>query len=127
MFRKNLVKINAIILSTIIFAFIFGCSRKNDVPQNVVPPFISDVQVINITTSQATVTWLTLEPATSQVDYGLDTNYYEGVFNSKAVSDHSVILRDLFSGKTYHFQIQSVDTKGKLVTDIDRTFTTLAQ
>ncbi|MFH1239576.1 MAG: fibronectin type III domain-containing protein [bacterium] len=122
--EKHLTKINLILASIIIFNVLVSCSKTSPVAQEVIPPFISAVQAINVTASAATINWLTREPTTSQIDYGLDSSYSAGVFNSKLVTSHRVNLRDLQPGKTYHFNVYGVDSNSTLVCDVDRTFTT---
>ncbi|MFC1782470.1 choice-of-anchor Q domain-containing protein, partial [Planctomycetota bacterium] len=57
------------------------------------PPVISQVQTSNITSSEATVTWLTHVPATSLVEYGLDTSYdYVTDLDTNLVTVHTIQL-----------------------------------
>ena len=123
---KYLIRVHLIliIVAAIIFNVLIGCGKKSLMSQEVVPPFISQIQAVNVTSSQATITWLTREPATSQIDYGPDTNYSAGVFNSKLVTNHSVNIRSLEPGQTYHFNVYGVDANSNVVCDTDRIFTT---
>lgn len=91
-----------------------------------VAPEITNISVINLSVKSATVTWHTSEPSTSEVDYGLNTNYVLNVTDSTLTKDHSVALRkqDLVGHKTYHFQIKSVDADGNLAFSKDLTFKT---
>jgi hypothetical protein len=93
-----------------------------------VAPEITNISVINLSVKSATVTWHTSEPSTSEVDYGLNTNYVLNVTDSTLTKDHSVALRqqDLVGHKTYHFQVKSVDADGNLAFSKDLTFKTEA-
>ncbi len=122
---KDLTKINLGVLLILVCVFIFGCSRKDKVIENISQPNISNVQVINIGDSYATITWRTDEPLTSHVEYGIDIDYFSGVFNSKPVVLHSITLTNLIPSTTYHFQIKGTTITGNLITDIERTFRTL--
>lgn len=116
-----------IVILLLIVLLIAGCSKKDMVTKTVSPPSISHVQAVNITASEATVTWFTDEPATSHIEYGPDVIYYAGVFNSKSVTNHSVVLNNLSPETIYHFQVRGTTVNGDVLTDIDRTFTTLGR
>jgi hypothetical protein len=75
----------------------------------------------------ATITWTTVEGATSQVEYGLDTNY--GTYSALDAgpnTSHSVALSGLDAETTYHYRVASVDPAGNAATSSDQTFTTAA-
>ena len=124
---KNLSKINLGVLLILACLFILGCSRKDKVIENISQSNISNVQVINIGDSYATITWITDEPSTSHVEYGIDIDYFSGVFNSRPVEIHSITITNLISSTTYHFQIKGTTVTGDLITDIERTFTTFSK
>lgn len=89
------------------------------------PPIISNIQVINITATSATVTWLTHEDSTSFVDYGLTDSYEMGTVSDGAfVTAHEIDLSDLAPGTTYHIQVRSLDSSGNEAISGDFTFTT---
>ena len=91
------------------------------------PPLISEVSASNITTTSATITWTTDEPATSQVEYG-------GVWlciaitslDESLVISHNVDLSGLQPNTTYHFRVKSKDASGNEAASEDCSFTTLA-
>jgi len=86
---------------------------------------VSAVKATNITTTGATVTWTTNEPADSQVDYGLTSAYGTSTsLNSTPVTSHSVALTGLTAGTTYHYRADSHDAGGRLASSTDATFTT---
>ncbi len=90
------------------------------------PPAISGASVLPAD-SQATVTWTTDEPATSQVDYGPDTNY--GIttpLNASLVTAHSVALSGLAPNSPYHCGVRSVDFCGRESVSGDVSFNTSA-
>jgi hypothetical protein len=92
-----------------------------------VAPQIFNVQVINITTSTATIVWDTNESAKSSVDYGITTAYANGTLSNGEFKTHHVFdLTGLSSGTTYHFQVSSRDAASNLATAGDFTFTTLS-
>ncbi len=75
-------------------------------------PVISNVEVVNITTTSATVTWTTDEAADSTVSYGETTSYDSSESDSSLVTSHSITLTDLTPGTTYDFQVLSSDFSG---------------
>jgi len=90
------------------------------------PPLISNVTATNITSSSARIAWNTDEPADSQVEYGLDTNY--GSFSAldpSRVTSHAITLAGLAGNTTYHYRVNSKDAAGNLAVSDDFTFTTL--
>ncbi len=94
---------------------------------DITPPVISAVSATSITDSGATITWTTDEPASSQVEYGLDTNYsLSTTLDPALVTSHSVNLTGLSSFKTYHYKVESSDAAGNPASsvDVDYTFTT---
>ncbi|HVP05113.1 MAG TPA: S8 family serine peptidase [Dehalococcoidia bacterium] len=91
------------------------------------PPVITNVASSNLTTSGATITWTTDEPATSRVEYGTTTSY--GAFSaldSSLVTSHSVNLSGLAPNTPYHFRVLSSDAANNPATSVDFTFTTAA-
>ncbi len=72
------------------------------------PPVITDVNVTGVTDTDATITWTTDEPATSQVialnPDGVSTQTDP---DQKLVTDHSVILSGLKPDVNYHFTVIS--------------------
>lgn len=78
-----------------------------------VPLNIYNVQVTNITSNSATISWDTNNPTsssvTSQVSYGKDTNYGKSVSDNSA-GHHVVNISGLSSSTIYDYQIQSTAT-----------------
>jgi Domain of unknown function (DUF4082)/Bacterial Ig domain/Purple acid Phosphatase, N-terminal domain/Fibronectin type III domain len=91
------------------------------------PPIITNVQAAAITTSGATITWTTDEPANSQVNYGTSSAYGSSTpTNNTMVTSHSVILSGLVASTLYHYQVASRDGAGNFAVSADFTFTTSA-
>jgi len=87
------------------------------------PPVISNVQVVPTETTAA-VTWITDEPGTSAVDYGLTAAYGDSVSDSAFRTIHSLQLTGLDPDTDYHFRITSVDAAGNPGSALDLTFRT---
>lgn len=93
-------------------------------PPDVTAPIISNIQVINITETEATITWDTNEPSTSVVDYGLTAGYGSQQSSGSLVTSHSVNLTGLTQGTTYHYKVTSVDAATNSASSTDATFDT---
>lgn len=88
------------------------------------PPLISGVSAINITSSGATIAWSTDKSADSLVEYGPTTSYGGTAPVSTQVTAHSVPLSGLSASTLYHYRVKSKDAAGTLATSADYTFTT---
>ncbi|MEM3738881.1 MAG: fibronectin type III domain-containing protein [Thermoplasmata archaeon] len=88
------------------------------------PPKISNVTVVNITSTSAVVMWTTDEPSSSIVEYGTTTSYGQTATGANGVISHSVQLSGLTASTTYHFRVKSADVNGNTATSSDYTFTT---
>jgi hypothetical protein len=94
--------------------------------KDTVAPIISAVAAGPITTTAATITWTTNQPANSLVAYGTTTSYGASTpLNSTLVTSHSMALSGLQSNTLYHFRVVSVDPSGNIAISPDSTFTTL--
>ncbi len=88
-------------------------------------PIISNVQVLP-GVDQATISWTTDEPATSQVDFGLTDAYGTTMTaETECVTDHEVVIEGLSWNQEYHFQLTSEDIEGNSASTSDDTFSTL--
>jgi hypothetical protein len=77
------------------------------------PLAISNVLVMNRTTSSATISWTTTQPATSRVNYGLTSQYLSApVIDPQLVTSHAVTLSGLAANTTYHYQVVSENSTG---------------
>jgi PKD repeat protein len=89
------------------------------------PPVISDVGASDATISTIAITWTTDEPATSQVEYGLNTSYVSSTtIDTDLVTTHHVTLTGLLSDTPYHYRVKSMDAADNLAVSGDhRSFT----
>ncbi len=90
------------------------------------PPVISNIEVVDITTTSARVTWATDENADSYVTYGLDETYGSESEDNTLETEHSIILTGLDEDTTYHFMVRSTDVYGNSTESVDDTFDTLS-
>jgi hypothetical protein len=91
------------------------------------PPVVSAVTASALTTSGATITWMTNEASDSQVEYGLTTSYGSAsALSANLVASHVVGLSGLAAGTPYHYRVRSRDVAGNLAVSGDVLFTTLA-
>jgi len=89
------------------------------------PAVISDVVATPSTgnNQEMTVSWTTNEPASSRVEWGLQTNYaLPAVVDNTAVFDHRAKLGPVSCGKTYNFRILGNDAAGNSSVSTNRTF-----
>lgn len=78
-------------------------------------PKISDVEVINLGTNNATLTWKTDKPTDSLVEYGLESGeYFITAQENNLVTEHSLDLPSqiLTPGTKFYFRILGKDTSG---------------
>jgi Purple acid Phosphatase, N-terminal domain len=88
------------------------------------PPVIQDISTSSETETGAVITWTTNEPATSDVEYGKETNYGLSVSLPDLVTEHSVVLSGLEPNTAYHFQVTSTDKSGNKASSEDNIFAT---
>jgi len=75
------------------------------------PPEISSLQIVNVSTSSITIQWQTDEEADSVVNYGLTKNY--GIERDPSFSEyHQITITELAPGTTHYFQVASSDRDG---------------
>jgi hypothetical protein len=90
------------------------------------PPVISDITTASTTQTSTRVLWDTDEPATSQVEYGVNTFYGASTtLATSTVTSHEQELSGLTPGTVYHFRVHSKDAAGNHAVSADQTFTTL--
>jgi hypothetical protein len=97
----------------------------SEAPKDTTPPILSGITVNEISENTAIVTWVTDEPADTQVEFG-ETQLYSGnaIFNGELSTVHRVALTNLASETMYHFRVSSRDAAGNPATSGDNTFTT---
>lgn len=90
------------------------------------PPEISSVAANSITSSEATINWITNEPSDTQIEYGLTTSYGSSTtLNTALVTNHQQTISDLSADTLYHYRVRSRDAAGNLAVSSDFTFGTL--
>jgi parallel beta-helix repeat protein len=96
-------------------------------PADTTAPVISGVAISGVSSSQATITWTTDEPADGQLDYGPTTAYGSSTVRSTTKSlSHSAQLTGLSPSTVYHVRVRSADAGGNLRIGADAALTTLA-
>jgi hypothetical protein len=89
------------------------------------PPEIYNIQVTDITSSSATISWMTNEAATSQVEYGFNTSYgNKTAHDSNLATVHSVNITGLLSYAAYNFRVISLDAGYNEALSDNSSFTT---
>jgi type VI protein secretion system component Hcp len=88
-------------------------------------PVMSNIAASSITMTSAQISWNSDEPADSQVEYGLNTNYGSlSTIDGNFVTSHAMPLLDLTANTIYHYRVRSKDAAGNLAISNDFTFTT---
>jgi hypothetical protein len=95
------------------------------VPSDTTAATISAVSALGLTTSGATLSWTTNEPANSQVEYGVTTSYGSTTAVDPTLTlSHTVVLTGLQAITTYHYRVVSVDRGSNVTRSADFIFTT---
>lgn len=90
------------------------------------PPEISDISTASTTETSTHVLWETDEPATSMVEYGVNTFYGATTTLIGTTTEmHNRQLLGLLPGTIYHFRVHSEDAADNLAISSDQMFTTL--
>jgi hypothetical protein len=90
-------------------------------------PVITATKASAVSSTTATISWTTDEPATTQVAYGKTTAYGTTTTrNASLTTSHSQTISGLTASTTYHFQARSSDAAGNSVASVDASFTTAA-
>ncbi len=94
--------------------------------QDTTLPTITGVMLSDVGSNAATVTWTSSKPATSEVDYGVNSGYGLATGDGSFVLTHKLTLNSalITPGEQYHFVVKSVDSAGNAATSQDQTFTT---
>lgn len=100
--------------------YVFVTTGKGDTT----PPTISAVSA-TVNGTGAVITWVTNEPADSQVEYGTSGKYgLSTILESAAVTSHSQTLSGLAVNATIHYRVRSRDAAGNLAVSPDYTLST---
>jgi len=90
------------------------------------PPVISGVYAGNITTSSATISWITDEPSDTQVQYGMTSSLgQKAPLDTNLTLNHNQSITGLASGTLYYYRVVSKDDSGNQSVSSTKTFTTL--
>ncbi len=90
-----------------------------------IAPYISGINVTNLTATSATVVWITNEPADSTVNYGPFIPYGATATNTARSTAHAITLTGLLENLTYNFQVSSTDAAGNTTVSDNYSFSTL--
>jgi peptidoglycan hydrolase-like protein with peptidoglycan-binding domain/lysophospholipase L1-like esterase len=107
-----------------------GAVYLNSLPRSsntgdVTGPQISSVVAEASSTSSETISWITDELSTTQVEYGTTTAYGFSTSTTGALSTyHAVYLSGLTSSTTYHYRVTSVDASSNQSVSSDYVFIT---
>lgn len=104
-----------------------GLPKTYPLTGDVTAPTISSIAVSNITSTSAKISWITNETTDAQIEYDTTTIYALSTpVDMTMLTNHSLDLNGLTSGKLYHYRIKSKDKAGNLTVSADSTFTTTA-
>ena len=90
------------------------------------PPTLSDIAVVNLTASTATINWRTNEPANGQIEFCRTTAHcahYTPTVTAYTL-DHSLNLSGLIASTPYYYWIRSRDIGGNLRVSSRQSFRT---
>jgi peroxiredoxin len=90
------------------------------------PLVIVSIEMPSVTNNSAILGWKTNRPATSQVEYGLQSGIYafQNKEDAHLLNVHSAVVDNLQPGITYHFRVKSIDSCGNEIVSQDNTFDT---
>ncbi|TLZ67110.1 MAG: hypothetical protein E6K12_04805 [Methanobacteriota archaeon] len=81
-------------------------------------PTIHDVTVLDTSATSATITWSTIEPSTTEVQFGTSAASLSGNANtSDLVTSHAITLGNLTPDTAYLFQVTSRGRRANATTD----------
>ena len=81
-------------------------------PTDTTGPSMSSINVAQISPSSEHIFWSTNEPATSQVEYGINAPTTRTSVDTRLATQHSMLLSGLSSGTWYSFRVISRDAAG---------------
>ena len=88
---------------------------------------ISDVTLLEVTTTSVTISWNTSVAATTVVDYGTTSDYGSTKSDSALTTSHSITIDSLDVNTGYHYRITSTDGDSNTIQTSDSTFTTASR
>ncbi|MFQ5598288.1 MAG: fibronectin type III domain-containing protein, partial [Nitrospiria bacterium] len=88
-------------------------------------PVISGISADAITQSAANISWVTDEPASARVEYGLTAAYGASTtLNATLLLKHTQAVTGLLPGTVYHYRVVSKDKSGNQSVSGDHSFVT---
>ena len=93
-------------------------------PADTIPPVITNISTSSETETSAVIAWTTNEPASSDVEYGKETDYGLTVSSTELTTDHSLTVSNLEPNTAYHFLVKSSDKAGNQASSTDNIFVT---
>jgi phosphodiesterase/alkaline phosphatase D-like protein len=94
-------------------------------PSDFTAPVVSDVVISNVTHMSATISWVTSDLATCQVEYDRNVSYLNITPPETVLSlTHTVTIGNLTNGKAYYYRIKSTDPAGNVSTSPEMLFVT---
>ena len=93
--------------------------------QDITPPEIFNIDVIEIKHNSVKISWNTNEPSNSILKFGKTVSYGLNKTNQDLITNHVIELTDLNSETTYHFCVNSTDESNNTNQSTDFNFTTL--
>ena len=86
-------------------------------PSDFTAPVVSGVVTSNVTHMSATISWVTSELATCQVEYDRNVSYVNITPPETVLSlTHTVTINNLTNGKAYYYRIKATDPAGNMST-----------
>ncbi len=105
----------------------YSNEASKSISADVTAPVISGVYASAISTDSVSINWITSEPATSQVDYGMTSSYgYSTQTNTAYRTAQIQSISGLAPSTTYYFRVRSVDQSGNAAVSPGFTFRTAA-
>ena len=86
------------------------------------PPAISKIKVADIGLSSARITWMTDEPATSEMRYGTTSAYGLNLATDTKEKEHAFTLVNLEPETLYYYILGSTDNYGNKTETVNMTF-----
>ena len=127
---KKLLLITILLLIALLLAVPASAGSDTTQVRGVVPFAISGVSAVDITSTGATITWLTNAPATSKVYYGTRSGSYGTPVQDGALTgSHSISLSGLTADTTYYYKVEStatIDGSPQTVSSAEYSFKTAA-
>ena len=91
---------------------------------DIIAPIITSVTSSSITSSTATISWITNEFSNSTVNYGTTTSLGSETHSVSSVKSHSIGLSSLTASTLYYYKVSSCDSSGNCNTSSRYSFTT---